>query len=69
MAVKKETAPDAGADCKAVEEWAVEKSVPSVYLAGMKQKKNWAASKIVTEHAFDAALQEFLSDVAGGRKK
>ena len=69
MAVKKEAAADAGAACKAVEEWAIEKSVPGVYLAGLKQKKNWAASKMVTEHAFDAALQEFLSDVAGGRKK
>lgn len=69
MAVKKEAAPDTGATCKSVEEWAVEKSVPGVYLAGLKQKKNWAASKMVTEHAFDAALQEFLSDVAGGRKK
>ena len=69
MAVKKETAPDAEAACKAVEVWAVEKSVPGVYLAGLKQKKKWAASKMVTEHAFDAALQEFLSDVAGGRKK
>ena len=69
MAVKKETTPDAGATCKTVEEWAIEKSVPGVYLAGMKQKKNWAASKMVTEHAFDAALQEFLSDVAGRRKK
>ena len=69
MAAKsvKETVPDTA--YKTAEEWAAEKAVPGVYLAGMKYKKKWAANKMVAESEFDAALNEFLSEVAGGRKK
>ena len=58
---------DAG--MKTAEAWALEKQVPSVYLAGVKSNSGWATGKMVTEVEFDAALKAFLAAPADGRKK
>lgn len=54
---------------KTAEEWAIAKQVPSVYLAGVKQQKNWSKNKMLEEREFDTALREFLTAAADGRKR
>ncbi len=54
---------------KTPEDWALEKQVPGVYLAGVKQRNGWAKNKMLEEREFDAALREFLSAAADGRKR
>lgn len=54
---------------KTAEEWALEKQVPSAYLAGVKSNSGWATGKMVTEAEFNAALKAFLNGPADGRKK
>lgn len=71
MAAKsaKDTAPAAEAVKKTAEEWAIEKQIPGVYLAGVKQRMKWAKNKMLEEREFDAALRAFLTAAADGRSK
>ena len=70
MAAKavKEAAPDQVMR-KTAEEWAIVKQVPSMYLAGVKQRQRWAKNKMLEESEFDAALREFLTAAADGRTR
>lgn len=68
MAAKKEAVPEASVR-KTAEDWAMEKQIPSVYLAGVKQQKRWGKNKMLEEREFDMALRDFLTAAADGRKK
>lgn len=68
MAAKKEAVPGVAVR-KTAEDWAMEKQIPSVYLAGVKQQKRWGKNKMLEEREFDMALRDFLTAAADGRKK